>query len=337
MSTKPKVLLAMDRSLGEQIFRKDDFEYFKTFVDINEIDSLPKKINDIFIKDNIKGIDICISCWGTPPFTKEILDNADRLKLIAHSAGSVKPIIPDYVWEKGIRVTSAAPAIAVAVAEITLGLMITSLKRVFQFDELTHKGFWKVEEEISKAKSLYDITIGIIGASHVGRNVIRLLKNFKVDILLYDPYISEEQAKELGVKLATLEELLANSDVVSLHAPSIPETYHMINRDNIKLLKSGSILINTARGSLIDESALIERLEKRDIFACIDVTDPEPPDKDSPLRKLPSVILTPHIAGGNAINDRWRQGKYIIEQIYKFVSQNTLDYEVTKEMLSRIA
>jgi len=337
MSTKPKVLLAMDRRLAEQIFKKEDFEFFTSFSNVTKIDSLPEKVDATFIKNNIQDKDICISCWGTPPFTKEVLDNADRLRLIAHSAGSVKPIVTDYVWEKGIRITSSAPAIATAVAEITLGLMITSLKRVFQLNELTHRGFWKVEEEISKAKSLYDITIGIVGASHVGRNVIRLLKNFKVDILLYDPYVSEEQAKELGVKLATLEELLANSDVVSLHAPSIPETYHMINRDNIKLLKSGSILINTARGSLIDESALIERLEKGDIFACIDVTDPEPPDKDTPLRNLPNVILTPHIAGGNAINDRWRQGRYIIDQIYKFVTENRLDYEVTKEMLSRIA
>jgi phosphoglycerate dehydrogenase-like enzyme len=337
MDNKLKVLLAMDRKLAEQIFRKEDFESFKTFVDVNEIASLPERVDEGFIRDNIRGIDICISCWGTPPFTREILDNADRLKLIAHSAGSVKPIVTDYVWEKGIRVTSAAPAIAVAVAEMTLGLMIIALKKIFQFNELTHKGFWKLEEEIARSRSLYNVTVGIVSASHVGRNVIRLLKNFYVEILLYDPYVSQEEAEKLGVKLVSLEELMARSDVVSLHAPSIPETYHMINKENIKLLKPGAILINTARGSLIDESALIERLARGDIFACLDVTDPEPPEINSPLRILPNVILTPHIAGGNSITDRWRQGRYIIEQIYKFITQGTMDYEVTKDMLPRIA
>ncbi len=337
MFTKPKVLLAMHRNLGEQIFRKEDFEYFRSFVNVNEINSLPERVDEVFIKDNIRDVDICITCWGTPPFTEEILDNANRLKLIAHSAGTVKPIITDYVWERGIRVTSAAPAIAVAVAEMTLALIIISLKRIFQFNELTHKGFWKIEEEIAKSRSLYSVTVGIVSASHVGRNLIRLLKNFQVDILLYDPYVSKEEAEKLGVKLVSLEELISKSDVVSLHAPSIPETYHMINRENIKFLKPGAILINTARGSLIDESALIERLAKGDIFACLDVTDPEPPDINSPLRKLPNVILTPHIAGGNSITDRWRQGKYIIDQIYQFITKGTMDYEITKEMLPRIA
>jgi len=337
MSNKPKVLLAMHRNLGEQIFNKKDLEYFKTFVEVNDVGSLPEKIDESFIKDNIRGVDICVTCWGTPPFGREILDNADNLKLIAHSAGSIKPIVTDYVWERGIRVTSAAPAIAVAVAEMTLGLMIISLRRIFHFNELTHKGFWKSDEEISKTRSLYCVTVGIVGASNVGRNVIKLLKNFQVEILLYDPYVTQEEADKLGVKLVSLEELMSKSDVVSLHAPSIPETYHMINKNNISLLKPGSIIINTARGSLIDEASLIERLARGDIFACLDVTDPEPPDINSPLRRLPNVILTPHIAGGNSVTDRWRQGRYIIDQIYKFITQGTMDYEVTKDMLTRIA
>jgi len=337
MPEKPKVLLAMNKGLAEQIFNREDLEHFKTFVEVNDVSSLPEKIDESFIKENIEDVEVCVSCWGTPPFTKEILDRASKLKLIAHSAGSVKPIVTDYVWEKGIRVTSAAPAIATAVAETTLGLMIISLKRIPQLNEIVRKGFWKLEDEVSRAKSLYNITVGIIGASNVGRNVIELLGNFQVEILLYDPYVTQEEGEQLGVKLTTLEELLTHSDVISLHAPSIPETHHMINRENIKLLKRGAVLINTARGSLIDEAALVERLTEGDIFACIDVTDPEPPDINSPLRKLPNVILTPHIAGGSGITDRQRQGRYIIDQVYKFVTQGKLDYEVTKDMLPRIA
>lgn len=336
MSEKPKVLLAMNKSLGEQIFNREDLEHFKTFVEVNDVSSLPDTIDESFITENIKDVEVCVSCWGTPPFTKEILDKANKLKLIAHSGGSVKPIVTDCVWEKGVRVTSAAPVMATAVAETTLGLMIISLRRIPQLNEIVRKGFWKIEDEISRTKSLYNTTVGIIGASNVGRNVIELLGNFQVEILLYDPYVTQEEAEQLGVKLTTLEELLAHSDVISLHAPSIPQTHHMINRENIKLLKRGAVLINTARGSLIDEAALVERLTEGDIFACIDVTDPEPPDINSPLRKLPNVILTPHVAGGSAITDRQRQGRYIIDQIHKFVTQGKLDYEVTKDMLPRI-
>ena len=337
MTTKPKVLLAMDRKLVEQIFNKEDFEFLTSFSDTTRIDSIPDTVDASFIKRNIQDKDVCISCWGTPPFTKDILDEANKLRLIAHSAGSVKPILTDHVWKNNVKVTSATPGIATAVAEITLGLMIVSLKRVVQFNALIHKGDWRVEEEISKAKSLYNVTIGVVGASYVGRNVIKLLKAFTVDILLYDPYVSQDEAQALGVSLTSLEELLSKSDVVSLHAPIIPETYHMLNRHNIKLLQPGAILINTAIGPLIDENALIERLKKGDVFAYLDRTDPEPPSPDNPLRTLPNVILTPHIAGGSAINDKWRQGNYISHQIHKFVTQNRLDYEITREMLSRIA
>lgn len=141
MISKPKVLLAMDRKLAEQIFKKEDFEILTSFSEVTEVSSLPEKVDVSFIKENILDKDICITCWGTPSFSKDILEKANKLKLLAHSAGSVKPIVTDAVWEKGSRVTSSAPAIATAVAEITLGIMNISLKRVFQFNELTCKIF----------------------------------------------------------------------------------------------------------------------------------------------------------------------------------------------------
>ena len=268
--------------------------------------------------------------------TKGLLDEAPNLKIIAHSAGSVKPIVSDETWKRGILVTTAAPSIAIGVAESTLGLIITGLKRVYSFNKITHQGGWKEEEELKKVKELYKITVGVIGAGYVGKHLISLLRNFNVKILLYDPCISEEEAKRLGVEKVILNKLMRSSDVISLHAPSLPSTYHMINEEKLKLMKEDSLLINTARGSLIDEKALANVLRKKKIFALLDVTEPEPPDKKSPLRKMENVVLTPHIAGAVS-NNMFRQGNFAITELERFFSGKPPLYPVTEDMLKKIA
>ncbi len=333
---KPRVSIIMPKSSAKRVFHPDDVEFLKSFADINPLQELPDSIDEDKAKGLIKNCQACITSWGTPPLSEDILKYAPDLKLIAHAAGSVKPVVTEVVWKRNIKVTSAAAVIAINVAETTVGLMIVSLKRIFQFSEITRRGLWKDEKEYFKAKDLYKLNIGIIGAGHVGRNVIRLLKNFDVSILLYDPYVSEEEALKLGVKKVTLNELMSSSDVVSLHAPSLPETRHMINKDNLKLLKDGAVFINTARGALVDEKALIEELKTGRISACIDVTDPEPPSKDNPLRKLPNVILTPHIAGVTP-NGARRVGRCAIDEVHNLFSNKPLNYEVRREMLGRIA
>lgn len=324
----------MSSEMTRDIISKEDYKRLKEFSNLNP--EIPQKINEKSIKRVIKGAEGCISGWGTLRLTKDILDEAPNLKIIAHSAGSVKGIVSEEVWRRRITVTSTASALGIGVAEFTLGIMLTTMKRVWWFNELTHRGFWREDEEVKKVKEPYKKVIGVIGAGNVGRNFIRLLKNLEVKVLLYDPYCSEEQAKELRVKKISLEDLMKNSDVVSLHAPNIPSTYHMINRDNLKLLKDGAIFINTARGASVDEKALIEELKKGRITACIDVTEPEPPGENSLLRKLPNVILTPHIAGAVA-NNRFRQGNYAVGEIIRFFSGEKVKDEVTEDMLNRIA
>lgn len=289
------------------------------------------------IRALIAGADGCITGWGSCTLTETILDAAPGLKIIAHAAGSVKPIVSDAVWQRGITVTSAAAAIAVGVAEHTLGLMLSAMKRTYWFNEIVHQGKWKDRGEMEKVKELYGITIGVVGAGHVGRHFIRLLQNFDVEILLYDPFVSQEEAKKLGVvRVEKLEDLMASVDILSLHAPDLPETRHIINRHNLKLLKNNALLINTARGSLIDENALYEELKTGRITACLDVTDPEPPAADNPLKGLTNVVFTPHIAGAVA-NNIFRQGKLAVTELKHFFSGKPLLYPVTREQLSRIA
>ena len=140
-------------------------------------------------------------------------------------------------------------------------------------------------------------TIGIIGASRIGRRVIQLLKPFDFNVLLYDPFIHPREAAELGVESVSLENLMRLSDVVSVHAPALPSTIGMIDCNRLSLMREGTTLINTARGIIVDEMDLIDELCTGRINAIIDVTDPEVPEPTSPLYNLPNVFLTPHIAG----------------------------------------
>jgi phosphoglycerate dehydrogenase-like enzyme len=286
------------------------------------------------IAELIRDADFVITSWGCPPFDAEVLREAKRLKLVAHAAGTVKGIVTPELIERGIRVSSANDALGVGVAETALGLTITSLKRMWELARSTRAGYW--EEGKERIREMFDVTIGVVGAGRAGRHYIRLLRQFEVDIVLYDPIVSSEEAAALGCRKVELEELLRLSDVISIHAPSIPETNHMFNTKTFALMKDDAILINTARGSLIHEEQLAEELAKGRFVACIDVTEPEPPSPDHPFRSLPNVILIPHIAGA-VNNGKQRLARYSIEEIRRFTTGETLDGEVNLHNLHVIA
>ncbi len=289
------------------------------------------------IKDIISGADGCVTSWGTCQLTAEILDAAPNLKIICHAAGSVKPIVCEAVWDRGITVTSAAAAIAFGVAEHTLGLMLSTMKRTYWMNDIIHNGGWQDKEEMGRVVEIYGITVGVVGAGHVGRRFMELLCNFDLNVVVYDPFLAADEAQALGAaKVENLDELVSRSDVLSLHAPSIPETHHMLDARRLSKIKDGAILINTARGSLIDESALYNELKKGRFTACLDVTDPEPPEADNPLRSLSNVIFTPHIAGAVA-NNTMRLGKLAADELERFFTGREQLYPVTREDLARVA
>jgi len=210
-------------------------------------------------------------------------------------------------------------------------------KRAFQAAQATRQGDWTESIEVFKGPfEIYQQKIGIIGASHVGRYLIKLLKNFSCDIMLYDPYCSSDEAEDLGAhKVDTLEQLFSQCRVVSLNAPSTEQTKGMIKGGHFRLLPDGAVFINTARGAVVNEQEMIAELNKQRFVACLDVTDPEPPEADSPLRTLPNVILTPHIAGVVAENMA-RLGTFVVNEIEAFVNNKPLHYEVTQKQLSSI-
>ncbi|MET7616507.1 hydroxyacid dehydrogenase [Streptomyces sp. NPDC005408] len=303
---RPAVLLAMGPGIAERLFADRHRDRLATLARTD-----PRLIaHDLAaatpaVAAALAEADVLFTCWGATPLTAEILDRAPRLRAVVHAAGSVKHHITDACWERGIAVTSAAAANALPVAEYTLAAILFAGKHVLRsaqrYEKLRTDYDWR--RELAGAGN-YRRTVGIVGASRIGRRVIELLRPFDVDVLLYDPYVSAAEAAGLGVVPAELDELCGRSGIVTVHAPQLPATRHMLDARRLALMPDGTTVINTARGSLIDETALLAELVSGRLHAVLDVTDPEVPPADSPLYTLPNVLLTPHIAGslGNELH-----------------------------------
>lgn len=232
--------------------------------------------------------EILLTGWGAPHLGSAELAASPHLRLVAHLAGSVKPFLDPSIQSRGIVVTSAADANAIPVAEYTLAAIIFANKHIFrlgkEYRKARHAEAWT---KVTPGLGNYRKTIGIVGASRVGRRVIALLKPFDFEVLLADPLIDSTQASRLGAKLVALDTLMAAADVVSIHAPLLPETTGMIDSRRLALMKTGSTLVNTARGAIVDQDALIAETLSGRIDAIIDVTEPDVLPASSPFSTFP--------------------------------------------------
>lgn len=329
-----KIVLLVDKLHQEKIFGEKYYDRLKKIgeLKIYNADSYDDKE---YVKSFVAGATVIVTTWGSPVIDKDILDACPDLKAVVHAAGSIKPIISDEFIARRIRITNSAVAIGEGVAETALGFAISACKGFYQLNRDTASGIWR-ENAFDTVIDFYDINIGVISGGYVGRHMVKLLKNFHVNIYMYDPTLTREQIKEIGAEKAELDELLSICDVVSIHAPSIPETDNMLHKRNLCLMKDKAILINTARGSVINEQDLIDELKKGRLFACIDVTNPEPPVEDNELRKLDNVILTPHIAGTTS-NGLKRIALHACEEIERLVGGEKMRTEVDLDSLSKLA
>lgn len=282
-------------------------------------------------------IDVLVTSWGCPAIDVDALDQCGKLKLIAHMAGSVKGFIDDAAWRRGIRITNAAAAGAVPVAEYTLAAILFANKHVFDlsrfYDEYReNRAPWTQE---APGLGNLDKTVGIIGASHVGRLVLEYLRPFDLKVLLYDPFVAPSDARAMGAMKMSLTEVLAKSDVVSLHAPLLEETRHMIGARELALMASGATLINTAHGDIVDQSALERELIGGRLRAVLDATSPEVPEPDSALFDLPNVFLTPNISGSLGAEVR-RYGDVVVAEVERFSRGAALKHLIRRDHLSRL-
>ncbi|WP_205649373.1 hydroxyacid dehydrogenase [Agromyces sp. LHK192] len=243
--------------------------------------------------------EILVTGWGSPPLTEQVLAAAPNLRAVFYAGGSVKHHVHASGWERGLIVTSAATANATPVAEFALATILLEGKRTRQYVEgyrIHRDGDDRWRRAIAPTVNLGG-TVGIVGLSRVGRRLAELLRPFDFEVLAADPTTDAPQAAALGVELVPLDDLLRRSDIVSLHAPELPETRGLIDRRRLGLLRDDAVLVNTARGALVDTDALVDACRHGRIRAVLDVTEPEPLPASSPLYDLPAVQLTPHIAG----------------------------------------
>ncbi|MBT7804761.1 hydroxyacid dehydrogenase, partial [Candidatus Poribacteria bacterium] len=256
------------------------------------------------VEELIQGADALITGWGAPKVTPAIMEQADSLKLIAHSAGSVLGLLDDVVdtlREREIRVFSARRCIAYNVAEATIGTMIMLSRRWIDHVGNTRGGGWRNAEFTAGRQGLLGATVGLVSASAVGREVIALLAAFRTRVLVYDPYLTDYDAGALGVeRVEDIDELFTASDFVSLHAPSIPATQNIVGKRQLDLLRDGAVFLNNSRGSVLDHDALTEAARAGRFQIALDVSTPEPLPADHPLRSMPNVHITPHTAGTGA-------------------------------------
>jgi phosphoglycerate dehydrogenase-like enzyme len=275
--------------------------------------------------------EVLVTSWGAPMLTRERLDAAPALRAVFHSAGSVRSVISGSVWERGIRVTSAAEANAIPVAEYTLAAIIFAGKKIpfiaAGSDVTLVSPRWSGLGHLSN----YGRTVGIVGFSRIGRRVVDLLGCLgSVTRLVADPYASGPQVESAGAKLLDLPALLRRSEILSLHAPDLPSTRHMIGAAELALLPDHATVINTARGSLIDTAALTRECGTGRLFAILDVTEPEPLPTDHPLRAMSNVLITPHLAGSLG-TEVLRLSDLTLDELGRWIATEPLRAEVTPE------
>lgn len=275
--------------------------------------------------------EVVFSGWSGPRLDEEFLDAAPNLKAIFYGAGAMGYMLTPAVWERGIVVTSAITANSIPVAEYTLATILFSLKHGWRLARQT-----RAERRFPPrdgAPGCYGRTVGLVSLGSIARILLRLLEPFELDVLVYDPYLSDEQAEAMGVTKASLETVFRDSDVLSIHTPLLEETEGMITGEHIASMKEGATLINTARGAVVREEEMIEVLLRRpDLQAVLDVTADEPPHPHSPLYDLENVVLTPHIAGSVGRECR-RMGRYMVEELERYLSGQPLKWAITEEMV----
>jgi phosphoglycerate dehydrogenase-like enzyme len=333
---RPALALAMIPFFTADLFDDEARRRLRLHCDVLDLEPLTT-LEDERANALLPRTEILLTGWGCPPIDATVLARAPQLKAIVHAAGTIKMHVTDACWERGILVTAAAAANALPVAEFTLAAILFANKRAIQlqrrYAQERELRWWPLE---FPGLGNYRKIVGIVGASFIGRRVIELLEPFDLEALLYDPYLDEAGTAALGARKVELDDLVKTADVVSLHAPALLETYQMMSRERLALMKTGATLINTARGWLVDGIALEEELKSGRIFAVLDTTEPEILPKESPLYDLPNVFLTPHIAGAMGGETR-RLGDLAVDEIERYARGEPFRYGIGHEDLGRIA
>ncbi len=285
---------------------------------------------------HLADVEVLFSTWGMFTLTPEQFAQLPCLRYVFYAAGSVAGFAKCYL-DRGVGVMSAWGANAIPVAEFTVAQIVLAMKGYFTNLQHNKSLAGYVSWNRGYHFGNFAQTVSILGCGMIGREVIRRLKDYELNILIYDPYVSQEEARAMGCRKVSLLEAFAQGDVVSNHMPNLDATAGNITGECLRAMRDGGVFINTGRGRTVKEDEMVEVLRQRPgLTALLDVTWPEPPAEDSPLFTLPNVFLSSHIAGSIG-NEVIRMADYAIRAAKQYAAGETVDYSVTAEMLKTMA
>ena len=325
---------------SDQIFNVYDIE---TVCELQKITNIEKKIykkeDVISSPDEFWDVDAVFSTWGMPEFTEEEIKRCfPSLECVFYGAGTVQKFARPFL-NCGVKVFSSWAANAIPVAEMTVAEIILANKGYFLASRLINsRGNRKLAvRACERCKGNYGETVGIIGVGAIGRHVIGMLKQYKLKVIVFDTFLSDEEADRLGVQKCELAELFERAFVISNHLADKAQTRGILNYDLFRRMREDAVFINTARGAQVVEDDLVRILRERpDLTALLDVTYPEPPVEGHPFYTLPNCQLTPHIAGSTG-DEVARLGEYALLEYKKYLSGEECSYEVSRKMLETMA
>lgn len=289
--------------------------------------------------DLLEKVNLLFSGWEGCCLDENFLKSAPELKAVFYGAGSLREIVTPAFWEKDIPITTAYSANAVPVAEFTFAQIILALKKAQYFTRLCRENLsWEKQHAEEKTiPACYGSTVGLVSLGMIGSLVLEFLQSLDVKIKVFDISRNEVLAAEKNFEYVSLEEIFESCDVVSLHTANLPATRKMISGELLASMKKGAAFINTARGAIVDEEAMIDVLRNRpDLEAHLDVVSPEPPAEDNPLLSMANVYITPHIAGSQQTECR-RMGQMAVDECRRFLGAEALAWSVTEKMMETMA
>ena len=330
--TRPRVLVLASDALFPHFFSETEQ---KRLADVADWTRSSAREDTPELRAEIANVDVLLTTWHSPFITPEMLPPGSRVKLIAHCGGEVKSRVAEPIFDY-VTITNAADPMASGVAEMALALVLTLVRRIPEYSAEMRSGITRTNEQVSEGETLRGRKVGIVGFGRIGRAFAELIKPFKVELLVSDPYAQHEAAGERGALLVELDRLVRTCSVVVLAAALTPETQNLFDQRRLALLPDGACLVNVARGGLVHMAALLSELRTGRLRAAVDVTDPlEPLPVDHELRKLPNVILTPHIAAGG-IEVRRAMGALAVDEVVRFANGQAPRNRVTRAMLARM-
>lgn len=307
----------MRRTTWHRIFRDEAQTVLRQAYGLTP-DELHLDPREASLLGSLRNCEVMITGWGALPLTSAVLQECPALKLVIHGAGSIKEFVTDAARERGIRFCNAAHVNARPVAEFCLGIILCDLKRVLRFRRIfaetldLSEAWWGVHRAFDGG--YHQKKIGLVHWGKTARALAALLRGFDFEVFVDSEYVTSEELARYKLQRADADSIMADCDIVSLHAAEIPKTRHMINARNLALMKDGACLINTARGGLIDEDALAAELRTGRIWAFLDITQREPPPRGHPFYSLENCVLTPHVSGSIG-TESFRLGDYVLREI----------------------